>query len=193
MSEILKHGRYTLTWPNGSILRGCERRTYTPGWNGFQSGIEWYVFQGVQFMKKKLEAHHVKIEPEDKMDSSTAAVEAKIPPPHRVQRKRSRNWKMPENTVYVGRPSKWGNPFVVHGDGANMTPWMAATSFKHLLRTEKGWFPQPLPWPKGKVPKVMTTIAEVKAELKGKNLACWCPLDQPCHADVLLKIANSKE
>ncbi|MGO8055976.1 DUF4326 domain-containing protein, partial [Rhizobium leguminosarum] len=36
------------------------------------------------------------------------------------------------------------------------------------------------------------TMKQVRHELRGKNLACWCPLDQPCHADVLLEIANSK-
>lgn len=33
--------------------------------------------------------------------------------PQRIQRKRTKGWKMPENTVYVGRPSKWGNPFTI--------------------------------------------------------------------------------
>jgi hypothetical protein len=34
---------------------------------------------------------------------------------------------------------------------------------------------------------------ELRAELRGKSLACWCPLDQPCHADVLLELANAKD
>lgn len=34
----------------------------------------------------------------------------------RIQRKRTKGWKMPENTVYVGRPTKWGNPLKLVGD-----------------------------------------------------------------------------
>jgi hypothetical protein len=34
---------------------------------------------------------------------------------------------------------------------------------------------------------------DARRDLKGKNLACWCPLDQPCHADILLRIANAEE
>ena len=79
----------------------------------------------------------------------------------RIQRKRTKDWKMPPNTVYVGRPTKWGNPFT--GEGA-VEKYEA-----HIKRyTPKYWF----------------------EELKGKDLACWCPLDKPCHADVLLEIAN---
>lgn len=35
----------------------------------------------------------------------------------------------------------------------------------------------------------LSSVPDV-SKLKGKNLACWCPLDKPCHADILLKIAN---
>jgi hypothetical protein len=34
------------------------------------------------------------------------------------------------------------------------------------------------------------STSEIRLELRGVNLVCWCPLDQPCHADVLIKIAN---
>jgi hypothetical protein len=76
---------------------------------------------------------------------------------------------MPENTIYVGRPSKWGNPFSVM-DGYSQEE--AVKLFRNAL-TE--------------YPLDESAILE----LKGKNLCCWCPLDQPCHADVLLEIANS--
>ena len=36
------------------------------------------------------------------------------------------------------------------------------------------------------------TLAEIRRELSGRDLACWCPVDQPCHADVLLELANSE-
>lgn len=117
--------------------------------------------------------------------------------PIRIQRKRTKGWRMPEGVVYVGRGSKWGNPFVVHPDrgptGARypMSPQVAVGSFRSMLLKEGAWFPVPLPWPKGKIPAgAPTTIEDVHRELRGKDLACWCPLDQSCHADVLLKMAN---
>lgn len=101
--------------------------------------------------------------------------------------------------VNVARPTKWGNPFVVHHPGSYlekpMHPAMAVSSFKALLSKGGGWFPVPLPWPKGKIPKQYTSLADVRCELAGKNLACWCALPEPgqpdiCHAAVLLELAN---
>ena len=115
--------------------------------------------------------------------------------PIRIQRSRAKGWEMPPNTVYVGRGSKWGNPFrVVHPGSAfekPMYPAIAVASFRRMVEKEGSWTPVPLPWPKGKIPRQWTTVKEVGEELRGKNLACWCPLDQPCHADVLLELANA--
>ena len=101
---------------------------------------------------------------------------------------------MPPNTVKVDRSTKWGNPFVSHHPGSAMekpmTPLMSVNTFASLLKKEGAWFPVPLPWPKGKIPKQLTTIEDVISELRGKNLACWCEPGQPCHADVLLELAN---
>ena len=107
--------------------------------------------------------------------------------PIRIQRKRAKGWRMPENTVYVGRPTMWGNPFRV-GDGGNK---LAVDAFRYAVAQECGWVPIPLPWPSNERPPQFTTLEDVKRQLKGKNLACFCRLDQPCHADVLLEIANS--
>lgn len=94
-------------------------------------------------------------------------------PPKRVQRRRVKGWRMPPNTIYVGRGSKWGNPYpvgsMVPTDGETWAVLNASTA-AHLFRLHLGDMPV--------------------AELAGKNLACWCPLDKPCHADVLLEIAN---
>jgi hypothetical protein len=90
--------------------------------------------------------------------------------PKRIQRKRTKGWRMPEGAVYVGRPSFYGNPFVVGKDG----------DVAECLRRYRIY--------------VMTGIIfepEQYAELRGKDLACWCALDVPCHADVLLEIANA--
>ncbi|CAB4164394.1 Protein of unknown function DUF4326) [uncultured Caudovirales phage] len=89
--------------------------------------------------------------------------------PHRVQRKRTKGWKMPDNTVYVGRPTRWGNPCRCE-----------ETPNGKLDHAESVRMFKALPINK----------SVVKQELRGKNLACWCPLDKPCHADVLLEIAN---
>ncbi len=93
--------------------------------------------------------------------------------PKRIQRKRTKGFKMPENTIYVGRPGKWGNPFL---ECANRSRIDAVMQFQNNITK------QHIPYP---------TIQEIKNELHGKNLACWCPLTEPCHADALLIIANS--
>lgn len=76
---------------------------------------------------------------------------------------------MPENAVYVGRPTKWGNPF---------TGPDAVEKFEQMilmkLIDDSGLFRKQLD------------------ELRGKDLACFCPLSKPCHADVLLEIVNGK-
>ena len=92
---------------------------------------------------------------------------------------------MPENTVYVGRPTRWGNPYkvgqVVGIRDSPMTAIEAVECYRGYITanrqsTERWHLPI--------------------AELRGKNLACWCPLVDkdgnkvPCHADVLLEIAN---
>ena len=98
--------------------------------------------------------------------------------PRRVQRKRTQGWKMPSNTIYVGRPTKFGNPFLVNEYCSHkLAVENFSTCFKlnGFISDEKGR---------------LVTILDIKQELHGKNLACWCPLDQPCHADVLLELSN---
>jgi hypothetical protein len=92
--------------------------------------------------------------------------------PHRVQRKRTRGWKMPSNTIYVGRPSKWGNPY---WPTKTLTLDDCLIAYKALMTVRIKLHPEK--WNLN--------------ELKGKNLACWCALDKPCHADVLLKLLNA--
>ena len=106
--------------------------------------------------------------------------------PERIQLSRKKGWRMPPNTVKVDRSTKWGNPFHTHGDGYRMAPELAVQAFRELLAETGAWWPY-----KVRVPKMPpTTVEEARAELWGKNLACWCPPGQPCHADVLLEIAN---
>lgn len=112
--------------------------------------------------------------------------------PHRVQRKRIKGWKMPPNTVSVTRPGKWGNPFKVVGEEGH---WFVVNENDEPIITfeRRG---EALDCCLGNYKEYIShehNLARVNVfELKGKNLACFCPLDQPCHADILLELANSK-
>jgi hypothetical protein len=90
----------------------------------------------------------------------------------RIQRKRTKGWRMPPNTVYVGRPTKWGNPFKRGMDG----------NIDRVLFLYKQWLEGEL-----------EDRPDLLDPLKGKDLACWCPLDKPCHADVILKFLEGEE
>ena len=105
--------------------------------------------------------------------------------PERIQRKRTKGWKMPENTVYVGRPTKWGNPFIP----GKPHPYCSSIIVKDkrhafcLYRAE--------------APLNQALVAAARLELRGKNLACFCevnlyPNDGECHADILLELANEQ-
>ena len=97
----------------------------------------------------------------------------------RIQRKRTKGWRMPEGAIYVGRPGKWGNDFTVVGGN----PQRAVDSFRDMLGRA--------PLGNGRWGRVGDTVFEtIRRELAGHDLACWCALDQPCHADVLLELAN---
>lgn len=120
--------------------------------------------------------------------------------PRRIQRKRTKGWTMPEGAIYVGRPTKWGNPFkVVAHDGLDAVDYWIETP------DGKRWLDRPLSAHQAHAVAVElfeTHIGamgsyEYEAEqwqelgaLAGRDFVCWCPLDRPCHADVLLEIAN---
>lgn len=122
--------------------------------------------------------------------------------PVRIQLSRKRGWRMPPNTVKVDRTTRWGNPFDVREYGHEL-------ALQLFECTARGC------WCGANV----TTLDEVaasalhdahcrwlrrlggnpvelaRAQLGGKNLACWCPLPAPgdedaCHAAILLRVAN---
>lgn len=104
--------------------------------------------------------------------------------PKRIQRKRTKGWKMPEGAVYVGRPTRWGNPFRVGNLGPDDCMTCAdASEAVAKYRSELTTFGDAINF-------TGCTPDEIRQELRGKDLACWCQLDQPCHADVLLELAN---
>jgi len=96
-------------------------------------------------------------------------------PTQRIRLSRAKGWRKPENAVVVSRPGRWGNPYVIGTpeNGGNITRQMAVEHYERALRDGR----------------LVRKLEDVR-ELIGKDLACWCPLDEPCHADVLLKIAR---
>lgn len=101
--------------------------------------------------------------------------------PKRIQLSRRAGWRKPEGAVVVARPTKWGNPFRI---SAYVTADKAVAEFERELRRALLH-----PWNET-YPTEFRTMAEAIQELRGKDLACWCPLGQPCHAEVLLELAN---
>lgn len=87
-------------------------------------------------------------------------------------------------TMHVGRPGPWGNPFIVskHGDAA-----YCVDLHKALLAGMLRVGPDP---DIEALARTRRFVAENIDELRGKNLACWCKPSAPCHADVLLELAN---
>lgn len=161
--------------------------------------------------------------------------------PQRIQRQRTRGWRMPQGAVYVGRPTKWGNPFKIGGPSglarvpavhhpaqdweyegrctaagayhpyvsdsvanhpaAVATPQLSIKAYvpcqiRHMTPAETvecyRAYVTGGGWPIGWKPRGAPTIAEIRAQLSGRDLCCWCPLDSPCHADVLLELANQE-
>ncbi len=96
--------------------------------------------------------------------------------PERVQLSRRRGYRKPEGAIVVARPSRWGNPFrVVDGDRAEAVRLFEASAIGFGV-----FHPY-----------------SIRAELAGKDLACWCPLPDPgepdiCHAAILIAIANQE-
>ena len=102
--------------------------------------------------------------------------------PKRIQRRRVKGWRMPEGAIYVGRPTQWGNPWLV--DVAYYGSLEAARFCTVALYQQ---------WLTGLYNSTTMPPVPNLEPLRGKDLACWCPLDQPCHADVLLELANVAE
>jgi len=117
--------------------------------------------------------------------------------PKRIQLKRTKGWRMPPNTVKVARPTKWGNPYKVRSidiEGAGLVAWqvLSAAGREISLYDTRGHANQHAVKKYALLMEGLTgkNREQYLAPLRGKNLACFCPLDQPCHADVLLKMAN---
>lgn len=90
--------------------------------------------------------------------------------PERIQRKRTKGSRMSAGAVYVGRPTRWGNPY--------QTSAMTREEAVRFFRLRWEW-----------LAKTSSGRADLDL-IRGKTLACWCRCDQACHADVLIELAN---
>lgn len=108
------------------------------------------------------------------------------PHPLRIQRRRTKGYKMPPGVVYCGRPTIWGNPFVGRGAVDAYRRWIETGERVLFGASSEGdnvectWLDSPK----------SSEINAMAHTLRGKQLACWCPLDKPCHVDVLCELAN---
>ena len=126
--------------------------------------------------------------------------------PIRIKRQRLKGWRKPENCISVCRPSKWGNPYKIMGDmiygdashrrGKILSQWIIIENDNYdysdldkavvdlyeqwILGNSDEHYIKPCPF----------TLEDIKTELKGHDLMCFCNLEKPCHADVLNKYAN---
>ena len=89
--------------------------------------------------------------------------------PQRFQRARRKGAHLPVGVVVVTRPTKRGNPHPL-----TLGREEAVRRYRDDLLAGR----------------LTVTVEDAKRELRGCDLACYCPLDQPCHADVLLAVAN---
>lgn len=106
--------------------------------------------------------------------------------PTRIRLRRVKGWRKPEGAVVVARPTRWGNPFTLehYRDDADPQPTdvlraRAVADFRRELLA-------------GRLPDY-PSVDEIRVELAGRDLACWCPETGACHADVLLEIANAPD
>lgn len=115
------------------------------------------------------------------------------PTPMRIQLRRTKGWKMPENTVSVARPGRWGNPFTIptaidsgYTDIADTQAFVVECFRDWIGSSQSGrdW------WQGPESDRRRKPFVEDIDALRGRSLACWCAADQPCHADVLLELAN---
>lgn len=108
--------------------------------------------------------------------------------PTRIQLSRKKGWRLPDNTIKVDRSSSWGNPYIVgkHGTRAECVELFIHLVNGRICLTTRNQTEQ-IEW--------QATAFRALHSLRGKNLACWCPLPKEgepdlCHAAVLLELAN---
>lgn len=104
-------------------------------------------------------------------------------PPYGVQLSRRAGWRKPPNTIVVSRPSRWGNPFAA---GKTIQGFVVVNA-EHAVRLFDAWLDSEVDEPFEERRQWMLANLD---DLAGRNLACWCALDAPCHRNSLLRRAN---
>ncbi|MGW6210978.1 DUF4326 domain-containing protein [Streptomyces sp. NPDC055109] len=120
-------------------------------------------------------------------------------PPARIQRCRSKGWRAPAGAIYVGRGTRWGNPYVVTQFGQEHAVVDSQTSgviFSGKDETEARRVA--CTWYRAWLSSQPGLLAAIRRQLGGHDLMCWCPPPEPgdpdhCHAAVLLAHANDQE
>lgn len=119
----------------------------------------------------------------------------------RIQLCRAKGWRMPPNTVKVDRTTAWGNPYKVDGTRMGNGDWeVFLCTDGRFAGPPAGYFPTKAAALAGSVDLFRKRLQSDHGallrrrafELRGKNLACWCRPGAPCHADVLLEMANTE-
>jgi len=113
----------------------------------------------------------------------------------RIQLSRRCGWRMPANTVSAARPGKLGNPFTAAGAreaGYGGTDREIAQRCVEAFRVWLGphWRNN---WDGEESEARRRAVLDALPGLRGKNIACWCAPDNPCHADVLIELANAED
>jgi hypothetical protein len=108
--------------------------------------------------------------------------------PDRLRLSRRAGWRLPDGARSVARPHVFGNPFTEDwyrrgGGSGDWRPPVVAAFRAWLAGTDH----------RDVAPERRAEIRSRLDELRGRPLACWCPLDGPCHADVLLEVANRRD
>ena len=103
--------------------------------------------------------------------------------PKRIQRKRTKGYRMPEGVVCVGRGTKWGNCFAIGSFVRSISSALPSDCVKVDATLAVALYRA---WLLGMVRDGRLDLSE----LRNKDLACWCKEGQPCHADVLLEFSN---
>lgn len=106
---------------------------------------------------------------------------------------------MPPDAIYVGRPTRWGNPYRPGRTccfGGAMLPPLGTGDWEREVRHERFRAVCPdvatsVVWYCELLSRCPTLVNEARHLLRGHDLACWCPLDQPCHADVLIELTDA--
>jgi len=110
----------------------------------------------------------------------------------RIQRKRTKGWRMPPGTRYVGRLSRWGNPFKVIGIRAVWHVYLGSDPVTTVRSSKRDAEESAVDLFREYARERLDKEPGWLDPLVGHDLACWCGLDHPCHADVLIEMIADK-